>query len=153
MCSAALRTASAQPCALFQRSLLAAWYLQPVLHECSSCAGTERLKGWLFACLPDCRVARKVMAGGKPALTEFTVLASAPGAALAAAGAAVPCSDTALAAAVAGGGLSLIRCRPQTGRTHQVGRGLLGKAAALFWRSFKRTAGHVWQPGCPESCC
>jgi 23S rRNA-/tRNA-specific pseudouridylate synthase len=66
------------------------------------------------------------MPGGKPALTEFTVLASAPGAALAAASAAAPCSDAALAAAVAGGGLSLIRCRPQTGRTHQVGRGSWG---------------------------
>lgn len=72
---------------------------------------------------PPIRVARKVVEGGKPALTEFTVLASQPDAPLAAQGSAAPFSDAALAAAVAGGGLSLMACRPLTGRTHQVGGG------------------------------
>ncbi len=66
------------------------------------------------------RVARRIVEGGKPALTEFTVLASEPAAALAAQGSAAPFSDAALVAAVSGGGLSLMACRPLTGRTHQV---------------------------------
>ena len=61
-----------------------------------------------------------MVAGGKPALTEFSVLASAPGVALLPAGAPAPCSDAVLAAAAAGGGLSLVSCHPLTGRTHQV---------------------------------
>jgi 23S rRNA-/tRNA-specific pseudouridylate synthase len=65
-------------------------------------------------------VARRVVEGGKPALTEFDVLASAPGAELAALGTPASRSDAALAAAVRGGGLSLVSCRPLTGRTHQV---------------------------------
>ena len=66
------------------------------------------------------RVARRIVEGGKPAFTEFTVLASEPAAPLAAQGSAAPFSDAALAAAVQGGGLSLVACRPLTGRTHQV---------------------------------
>lgn len=66
------------------------------------------------------RVARRVVQGGKPALTDFTVLCSAAGADLAAAGRPAACSDAALAAALASGGLSLVSCRPLTGRTHQV---------------------------------
>lgn len=65
-------------------------------------------------------MARCVAAHGKPALTDFTVLCSAPEAQVAAQAKPGHCSDAALAAAVAGGGLSLVSCRPQTGRTHQV---------------------------------
>lgn len=68
-------------------------------------------------------VARRIIDSGKPALTDFTVLASEPGAPLAAHGSPAPFSDAALAAAVAGGGLSLMACRPLTGRTHQVRKG------------------------------
>ncbi|PRW45465.1 pseudouridine synthase [Chlorella sorokiniana] len=66
------------------------------------------------------QVARRIVEGGKPALTEFTVLASEPAAPLATQGSAAPFSDAALAAAVQGGGLSLVACRPLTGRTHQI---------------------------------
>lgn len=71
--------------------------------------------------MPPRSVARRVLPDGKPALTEFSVVESAAGVDLASDGAPASRSDTALAAALQAGGLSLVSCRPLTGRTHQVG--------------------------------
>ena len=67
-------------------------------------------------------MARKVVAeaeGGKPARTEFSVLASAPGADLRGGAAA---ERACLYPSVAGTprGAALVRCHPLTGRTHQI---------------------------------
>ncbi|KAL4424411.1 hypothetical protein ABPG77_005654 [Micractinium sp. CCAP 211/92] len=69
---------------------------------------------------PEDVVARRVLPDGKPALTEFSVVESAAGADLASQGSPASRSDAALAAALQAGGLSLVSCRPLTGRTHQI---------------------------------
>lgn len=65
--------------------------------------------------LGPCRVARCVAASGKPALSHFQVVAASAGADLSAG------SPAALAATpLPQCGASLVRCEPQTGRTHQL---------------------------------
>lgn len=96
----------------------------------------------VFALLPR-SVARRVLPDGKPALTEFSVVESAASADLASQGSPASRSDAALAAALQAGGLSLVSCRPLTGRTHQVGEpaalpGLLGHRRRLLgWAARK----------------
>ena len=61
------------------------------------------------------RIARRVAPSGKPAVTEFCVLAASPGADLS------PGTPAALAAApLPAAGAALVHCEPLTGRTHQI---------------------------------
>lgn len=62
------------------------------------------------------------------------MVASQPGAPLAPAGTAARHSDAALAAALQGGGLTLVSCRPLTGRTHQVRGQAAGRAGWRCWQ-------------------
>jgi 23S rRNA pseudouridine1911/1915/1917 synthase len=67
---------------------------------------------------PREQVARMVCPAGKPALTDFEVVARSPGVDLAALGAPGALMDAAAAEHLRG--VSLVRCMPHTGRTHQI---------------------------------
>ena len=78
------------------------------------------MRVWLVASnlvLCVCRVAQRVHLDGKPALTDFHVLAAAPATDLSAGQPAVWAAPALRAGA---NGTSLISCKPHTGRTHQI---------------------------------